>query len=112
MLLSCRFVNREDIDFSSAAEVPGVQTLECVADSEGIEVDYPTKINKMQNVSSITLYVSGNHGDTDTTIITFLGFKGESTNTRHGVVEAVYESKPQAADHKQKDDGFASSTVL
>jgi PITH domain len=104
-------VNRDDLDFGSAADVPPVQANELVADSGGIEVDYPTKYSKMQNVSSISIYFSDNFG-ADATIVSFLGFKGESTHFRHGVVEAVYESKPQAADHKQPGGEFANNSVL
>lgn len=43
------------------------------------QVDYPTKLSKMQNVSDITLFVSQNFG-ADSTVITYLGFKGEGTN--------------------------------
>lgn len=42
------------------------------------QVDYPTKLSKMQNVSDITLFVPSNFG-ADSTVITYLGFKGEST---------------------------------
>lgn len=42
------------------------------------KVDYPTKLAKMQNVSDITLFVPSNFG-ADSTVITYLGFKGEST---------------------------------
>lgn len=45
------------------------------------KVDYPTKLAKMQNVSDITLFVPSNFG-ADSTVITYLGFKGESTKVR------------------------------
>lgn len=44
-------------------------------------MDYPTKLAKMQNVSDITLFVPSNFG-ADSTVITYLGFKGESTKAR------------------------------
>lgn len=46
-----------------------------------MQVDYPTKLSKMQNVSDITLFVPSNFG-ADSTIITYLGFKGENTKAR------------------------------
>ena len=45
-------------------------------------MDYPTKLAKMQNVSDITLFVPSNFG-ADSTIISYLGFKGESTKARY-----------------------------
>lgn len=46
------------------------------------QVDYPTKLSKMQNVSDITIFVPQNFG-ADSTIITYLGFKGEDTKVRN-----------------------------
>eukprot|EP00611_Tribonema_gayanum_P028816 TRINITY_DN7523_c0_g1_i1.p2 TRINITY_DN7523_c0_g1~~TRINITY_DN7523_c0_g1_i1.p2 ORF type:complete len:222 (-),score=40.48 TRINITY_DN7523_c0_g1_i1:201-866(-) len=105
------WVNRDDIDFTCAEDVPGVQSMELVADSGGVEVDYPTKLHKFQNVSSVTLFFGDNHG-ADTTVLSFLGFRGESTNFRHGVVEAVYESKPMATDHKQPGGEVTNNSVV
>ena len=51
------------------------------------QVDYPTKLSKMQNVSDITLFVPSNFG-ADSTVITYLGFKGESTKAS-GTTAAV-----------------------
>ncbi|CAM9658370.1 unnamed protein product [Laminaria digitata] len=107
------FVNRDDIDFGVAQDLPAVQTLEMVRDSGGVEVDYPTKLSKMQNVSDITLFVPNNFG-AESTVITYLGFKGESTKAsfRHGVVECVYEAKPMAEDHKAPADEAAGRNVM
>ncbi|CAM9964479.1 unnamed protein product [Discosporangium mesarthrocarpum] len=105
------FVNRDDIDFGVANDLPPVQTLEMVEDSGGVEVDYPTKMTKMQNVSDITLFVPENFG-ADSTIISYLGFKGVDTKLRHGVVECVYESKPQAQDHKTPGAELGNHTLL
>ncbi|CAN0447979.1 unnamed protein product [Ectocarpus sp. 12 AP-2014] len=105
------FVNRDDIDFGLAQDLPAVQTLEMVRDSGGVEVDYPTKLSKMQNVSDITLFVPSNFG-ADSTVITYLGFKGESTKFRHGVVECVYEAKPNAEDHKAPSGETGGRNIL
>ncbi|CAM9308466.1 unnamed protein product [Choristocarpus tenellus] len=68
-------------------------------------------MSKMQNVSEITLYVPDNFGAAST-VLSYLGFKGESTKLRHGVVECVYESKPMATDHKTPGDELGSHSVL
>jgi hypothetical protein len=70
---------------------------------DGGGIDYPLKVSKFQNVSSLTIFVSENCG-ADLTSISYIGFKGEVTTARHGVVECVYESAPQMADHKQKSE--------
>jgi len=80
------------------------QELELVANAaamgDGGGIDYPLKVSKFQNVSSLTIFFSENGGG-DVTSVSYVGFKGEITSVRHGVVECVYESAPQAADHKQ-----------
>ncbi|CAM9247513.1 unnamed protein product, partial [Chrysoparadoxa australica] len=91
------WVNRDDIDFSNAPELPPVQNVETVEGQSVVE--YPAKISKMQNVSDITLFFPDNFG-ADQTIINFIGFKGENTNIRHGVVECVYEASAQLQDHE------------
>ncbi|GLD98681.1 hypothetical protein PINS_up007398 [Pythium insidiosum] len=95
------FINREDIDFSNASELPAQQRLELVEDLAG-EIDYPLQVRKFQGVSSLTIFVEDSTGGDDTKIY-YIGLKGESKKWRHGVVEAVYESRPQAADHKVKE---------
>mmetsp|Transcript_7743 Transcript_7743/g.11672 ORF Transcript_7743/g.11672 Transcript_7743/m.11672 type:complete len:212 (-) Transcript_7743:34-669(-) len=105
------WINREDIDFEISQTAVPIQTIE-LATSE-IEINYPTKISKMQCVSNITLYFPENIGGHDlSSVVRFIGFLGESTSYRHGVVLAVYESKPMPSDHKQKDEDFANNSVL
>lgn len=62
-------------------DVPSLAPFAATAALHAKQVDYPTKLSKMQNVSNITLFVSENFGG-DSTIINYLGFKGESTNVR------------------------------
>eukprot|EP00624_Nannochloropsis_granulata_P000262 evm.model.NODE_10932_length_14799_cov_18.808027.4 len=98
------FMNRDDVDFVNCRELPAAQELELVANAasmgDGGGIDYPLKVSKFQNVDSLTIFFSENGGH-DVTSVSYVGFKGEVTTARHGVVECVYESAPQAADHKQ-----------
>ena len=107
-------VNRDDVDFSNCRELPAVQELELVAEAasvgDGGGIDYPLKVSKFQNVSSLTLFFSEN-GGADVTSVSYVGFKGEVTTARHGVVECVYESAPQMADHKTDAGEFAAPDV-
>eukprot|EP00640_Fibrocapsa_japonica_P004955 CAMPEP_0113939628 /NCGR_PEP_ID=MMETSP1339-20121228/5916_1 /TAXON_ID=94617 /ORGANISM="Fibrocapsa japonica" /LENGTH=208 /DNA_ID=CAMNT_0000943199 /DNA_START=65 /DNA_END=691 /DNA_ORIENTATION=+ /assembly_acc=CAM_ASM_000762 len=90
------WVNREDIDFSNAQDVPATQQIDLVEENPQAEIDYPTMVRKFQNVS---------------TIISYLGFKGEKTSFKHGVVEAVYESKPMPEDHEAPSEYKGQSIV-
>ena len=102
---SCRiFVNREDIDFENAEEMPADQVLE-MADEHRQELDYPTKVALFRNVQSLTMFFKGNFG-ADISRLYYLGFKGEHTDLKRQIVEAVYEARPQASDHEVKNETF------
>ncbi|RLN93157.1 hypothetical protein BBJ28_00008434 [Nothophytophthora sp. Chile5] len=122
LLLFIPFTNRDDIDFSSANELPAQQTLN-LAEDQSANIDYPLqrlppfttlcfccRVRKFQGVSSITLFVEDSFGG-DETRIYYIGLKGESNKWRHGVVECVYEARPQPADHKVKDMTGSTSLI-
>ncbi|KAH9095818.1 hypothetical protein Ae201684P_010029 [Aphanomyces euteiches] len=92
------FANREDIDFSNATELPPLQKFELVEDFDA-QIDYPLHLRKFQGISSLIMYFETSMGG-DQTRIYYIGLKGESKKWRHGVVECVYESRPQLSDHK------------
>lgn len=58
---------------------------------------------KFNGVHSIDLYFPSNFG-ADHSTITFIGFRGEFSERRREAVEAVYETRAMAADHKVPDD--------
>ncbi|EQC31007.1 hypothetical protein SDRG_11194, partial [Saprolegnia diclina VS20] len=95
------FVNREDIDFTNATELPATQKLELVEDYDA-NIDYPLSLRKFQGISSLSLFFE-NSVDGDQTRVYYIGLKGESKKWKHGVVECVYESRPQLSDHKVPD---------
>ena len=95
--MRCRFVNRDDIDFTNASDLPAAQTLE-LAEDERAEIDYPLNQRKFQSVSSVTLFVTDNY-DGDWTRFYYIGFKGENKQWKHGIVECVYEARAQPSDH-------------
>jgi len=94
------WVNREDIDFSNASEVPPTQSWDVNEDTEGV-LDYPTQIHKFQNVSSLLIHVPSSVGG-ENTRIEYLGFKGEATKNKREIVNVVYEARAQPKDHKSK----------
>ena len=89
-----------------------MQELELVRDSLEIGcVDYPVKPSVFQHVNNVTLFFSDNFGG-DHTSLSYLGFLGEDLKVKKGVVNCVYESQANHADHpKVKDDlkgGFST----
>ncbi|TDH73602.1 hypothetical protein CCR75_008456 [Bremia lactucae] len=101
------FTNRSDMDFSNVNELQAQQKLELIEDDTG-NLYYPLQMRKFQGVSSLTLFVESNYGG-DKTKIYYIGIKGESKQWRHGIVECVYEARPQPADHKIKDINGSTS---
>ncbi|GMH75693.1 hypothetical protein TrST_g3055 [Triparma strigata] len=101
--------NRPDIDFSNASDLPPAQTIELVDPDthnsfEG-NLDYPLRGSKFNNVTHLTIFFEENFG-AEITRINYIGFKGARTNTRHGIVQCVYEARPVPGDHqKVKDEG-------
>ncbi|GMI29902.1 hypothetical protein TrCOL_g1831 [Triparma columacea] len=108
------WANRDDIDFSNAEDLPAAQTIELVDPDEhtGFEgnLDYPLRGSKFNNLTHLTMFFSDNFG-ADNTRINYVGFKGARTNTRHGVVECVYEARAVPGDH-QKVKGESSGGVI
>lgn len=105
------WVDRDDIDFTNAADVPSTQTLSLVDPDEhaafvvGGSLDYPTRQSKFQSVTTLTFFISDNFG-ADASKIIYMGFKGVGTNARRGIVDAVYECRPVPTDHKAKQEGY------
>lgn len=117
------FTNREDLDFDMVRdELPPQQTLELVPADHIImpdvagTIDYPCRpAGRFQNISSLTIFVESNYGETTTTAaaaaagteITYVGLKGKGTRAKRMVVEAVYESQGMPKDHKVPGDELA-----
>ncbi|GAB5360967.1 hypothetical protein AAMO2058_000674000 [Amorphochlora amoebiformis] len=72
--------NRDDIDFDNAEDITCDQEFKLAVDSDG-SIQYPVRISKFQNVSSLTFFFTGNYDD-DTTQINYLGLKGESDHKK------------------------------
>ncbi|KAL4857139.1 PITH domain-containing protein [Chlorella vulgaris] len=96
------YTNRDDLDFSAVADVPAVQEWALLENFDG-QIEYPTHAAKFNGVHSIDLYFPSNFG-ADHSTITFIGFRGEFSERRREAVEAVYETRAMAADHKVPDD--------
>ncbi|CDH58199.1 duf1000-domain-containing protein [Lichtheimia corymbifera JMRC:FSU:9682] len=92
------FINRDDVDFDVVESYTPVQTWELVEGSDDV-VEYATRITKFTNVRNITLFFPDNFGN-DTSIIRFIGFKGEWSEIKRDPIITVYEASANPADHK------------
>jgi hypothetical protein len=115
--LPCSWINRDDIDFSLADQVPPVQEWGLQEDFRG-EIEYPTKcvyffllsylicltlsllrrISRFSSVLSLTLFIPQNFGAEQTRIY-YIGLKGEFRMANRIPVNLVYEAAPQPQDH-------------
>jgi len=104
LVITFRYTNREDIDFSNVNDIPATQEFNLVegGDHDG-SIYYPTKLQKFQNISSLVLFFNNRDG-TDQTEITYIGFKGEFTKNKREIVEFVYEARANPVDHQTKDN--------
>lgn len=105
------FVNQDGIDFSDAGRLPPAQEWD-LADAATARLEYPTLRAKFQNVSSITLHVTANHGgevEPCATCIRYIAFKGEGTKNRRGIVDAMYEVRPVPKTTEVPGEGAAAA---
>ena len=92
------FINRDDLDFSTVADLAPVQEWDLLENLNGT-MEYPTQVAKFNGVHSIDLYFPSNFG-ADATEIRFIAFKGEFSERKRQAVEAVYEARPVPSDHQ------------
>ncbi|KZO97308.1 DUF1000-domain-containing protein [Calocera viscosa TUFC12733] len=90
------FPNEDNLDFSDVQDKKPAQELECPQVREAVE--YPVKAAKFSSCRSITLFFPSSVGG-ETTRVYYIGFYGEWQPLQDKPVIAVYESKPQLADH-------------
>ncbi|KEQ90717.1 hypothetical protein AUEXF2481DRAFT_59198, partial [Aureobasidium subglaciale EXF-2481] len=94
------FPNRDDLDFSLAAEITPTQTLSLSQTNQIQEI--PIKRALFNTVRSLDLFFEDNwsRGEEDTTRITYLGFKGEWMALNREPINFVYEAAANPSDHK------------
>ncbi|PNS21070.1 PITH domain-containing protein [Sphaceloma murrayae] len=94
------FVNREDLDFGTAAEIQPTQTFSLSQTSEVQEV--PVKRALFNTVRSLDLFFEDNwsNGEEDETMISYIGFKGEWMNLSREPVNFLYEAAANPNDHQ------------
>lgn len=94
------FRNRDDLDFTAAADLKPTQTLELPRTNEVAEI--PLNRAQWNMTTSIDLFFEDNHsdGDEDVTVISYLGFKGDFMAVNREPVNVLYEAAANPSDHK------------
>ncbi|CAK9210635.1 unnamed protein product [Sphagnum troendelagicum] len=104
------FMNRDDIDFSAAADLLPIQEWELAENPHG-EIEYLTKYAKFQGVASLTLHFPRNFG-ANATCIHYIGLRGEATQLKRDVVATtVYEAIPNPSDHRLPSESGAPQVL-
>lgn len=103
------FINRDDLDFSSASDLSATQEFHLSQTSE--VQDIPVKRVLFGKVQSLTLFFVDNfgQGEEDVTRITYLGFKGEWMQLGRAPTNILYEAAANPSDHALK--GTAISKI-
>lgn len=92
------YINRDDIDFTTVADLAPVQEWELQDNSSGF-LEYPTQVARFNGVHSLDLYISANFG-AEFTEVHFVALKGDFSERQRRAVTAVYEVQPVPGDHK------------
>jgi hypothetical protein len=94
------FRNRDDLDFSTAADLKPTQKIELPRTNEVAEI--PLNRAQWNMTTSINLFFEDNHsdGDEDVTTISYLGFKGDFMALNREPVNVLYEAAANPSDHK------------
>merc|ERR1712232_54400 len=117
------FVDREDLDFDEAMELPATSEIDLVTPEHELEysdeyatIDYPLRPGgRFQDISNLALYFpDSNYAEDDDTQteISFIGFKGKGTSIRRKAVEAVYERIGLAGDHEVPPDELGARNIV
>jgi hypothetical protein len=93
------FINRDDLDFSTASDLLPTQEFSLSQTSDVQEI--PVKRALFGKVQNISLFVEDNYGD-DVTRISYLGFKGEWMQLGKAPTNILYEAAANPNDHKVK----------
>ncbi|KCV69287.1 hypothetical protein H696_03721 [Fonticula alba] len=94
------FINRSDIDFQMAEELPPAQEFH-ILNKPGQVIEYQTRISKFQNVESLTMFFAASHGAPETSL-SYIGLKGDFRPLNRRTIITMYEAAANPADHPVK----------
>lgn len=100
------YVNQDNIDFTNVGALRPAQEFNLPVNENGT-VELFTAIHPFTNISSVTFYFSGNHGDEESTSIQYIGMQGDHTHYRREAVDTVYEVLCNGQDIVQPEDADA-----
>lgn len=94
------YLNRDDLDFGTAASLAPTQTLELAQSNEIQEI--PVKRALFNTVRSLDLFFEDNwgQGEEDETRLSYVGFKGEWMKLSREPVNFLYEAAANPKDHQ------------
>lgn len=94
------FINRDDLDFGLAGELPALQEWSLSEDGSA-NLEYQTRFSRFQCVSSLDIHFPGNGGAARTCVF-FVGLRGvaDPHASREALTNVVYESRPRPQDHR------------
>jgi hypothetical protein len=94
------YINRDDLDFSTAASLPPTQVLELPQSNDVQEI--PVKRALFNTVRSLDLFFEDNWsaGEEEVTRLSYLGFKGEWMKLSREPVNFLYEAAANPKDHQ------------
>uniref|UniRef100_A0A060T4I9 ARAD1A17974p n=1 Tax=Blastobotrys adeninivorans TaxID=409370 RepID=A0A060T4I9_BLAAD len=105
------FKNRDDLDFSTVADLQATAKFEHPFGVGGSEDEDPEQVTEegiveyalnrahFSNVTSLAIFIEDNHG-ADISKILYIGLRGEWTKLNRAPVVTLYESAANPADHK------------
>jgi len=91
------FLNKDDLDFSSASDLSPTQILHVSRTNEVQEL--PVKRALFGNTYNLTLFMEDNHGD-EASRVYWVGFKGEFRELNREPFEVLYEKAANPKDHE------------
>lgn len=96
------FRNVEVVDINILEEKKPLQVIDMNENVTG-ELEYLLNVSKFNNTSNLVLGFDENFGAAST-VIKFIGFKGEKLREKIKVVETAYEIRANLADHKMPEE--------
>ena len=91
------YKNEESVDFDIIQDKKALHEISLAEDLTG-DLDYALPLNKFNNCQNIVLGFVGNFG-ANTTIINFIGLKGQYLRDKSKAQQIVYEVRANIADH-------------
>mmetsp|Transcript_69844 Transcript_69844/g.130499 ORF Transcript_69844/g.130499 Transcript_69844/m.130499 type:complete len:207 (-) Transcript_69844:60-680(-) len=101
--------NREELDFTSVADVQAEQELDLGEDFHGA-IQYPLRAGRFSNVTHLCLHFP-NSINGEQTRIHWIGLWGTGSSHKRQAVVTVYEAIPNASEKATRDDVGSTADV-